>query len=317
MATTKYQPGKDPGYKKKVYLKIAKRVHSELKKKGLKPKWNESQKFAAQFVYPKYKNQLLSKITNKSVDTALAYELVKTNNEIDLDQIESSLLEVKEDCGSVFKVPTEDIISIEWWDIGNALRLIPDNVKIRVNAGGLGTTDIIRNGEVDYQMSGISSIVGEIRKLTDNGSGPSWNGYRQLIPGKQDNGNVCNYFIDFLLDTVAVEIEEKDFYEESIDLTEEEFAKRKQTLKNIEKFKKQRIEEREESRKKREKAEKAKTRIRPTEKPKDVVETTTTVFDLDSGLKQLFEEYKLGIYDNKEYKKEKNRLIKLAEKLNK
>lgn len=194
--------------------------------------------------------------------------------------------------------------------------MIPDNVKIRVNAGELGVTDIVKNGEVDYNMSGISSIVEEIRKLTDNGSGPSWNGYRKLVPGKPDDGSNCNYFIDFLLDTVGVDFGLTDFYEETYIPSEEELEKRKESLKNIEKLKKQRLKQLEEGKTKREKIEKAKTRKRPTEKPKEET-ATTTVFNLDEQLKQLFEEYKLGIYDAKEYKVEKNRLIKLAEKLNK
>lgn len=312
----KYQPGKDPAYKKKVYLKIAKRVYADLKKKGQKPTWNEAQRFASQFVYPKYRNQLISKISNKSIDDTLDFALVKTKNKINVSDQEYELIIPKEVCGSVFKVPNEDIIYIEWWDIGNALRMIPDNIKIRVNAGELGVTDIVKNGEVDYNMSGISSIVEEIRKLTDNGSGPSWNGYRKLVPGKVDDGSDCNYFIDFLLDTVGVDFELTDFYEETYIPSEEELGKRKESLKNLEKLKKQRLKQLEESKSKREKIEKAKTRKRPTEKPKEET-ITTTVFNLDEQLKQLFEEYKLGIYDAKEYKVEKNRLIKLAEKLNK
>jgi len=316
MAVKKYQPGKEPGYKKKVYLKVAKRVHADLKKKGLKPKWNETQRFVSEFIYPKYRNNLLSKIDNKSIDDSLNFQLIKTSNEIDVDLIPDDLKPIPESCGSVFKVPTEDIISIEWWDIGNALRMIPDDVKVRVNAGSLGITDILKNNMVDYQMSGISSIVEEIRRMTDNGSGPSWNGFRMLVPGKENNGNPCNYFIDFILDGVGEEIEEKDFLEESIDLDETELKKRRQTLKNIEKLKTQKAKEREVSKSKREKLEKSRKRERPTEAPKEA-EETKTIFNLDQGLKQLFEEYKLGIYDAAEYKKERNRLIKLAEKLNK
>ena len=313
---TKYQPGKDPAYKKKVYLKIAKRVYFDLKKKGQNPTWNESQRFASQFVYPKYRNQLISKISNKSIDDTLDFALVKTKDRINISEQEYDLIIPKEVCGSVFKVPNEDIISIEWWDIGNAIRIIPDNVKIRVNAGDLGITDIVKNGEVDFNMSGISTIVEEIRKYTNNGSGPTWNGYRKLIPSKVDDGSNCNYFIDFILDTVGVEIGLGDFYEETYISSEEELGKRKESLKNLEKLKKQRLKQLEEGKAKREKIEKAKTRKRPTEKPKEET-ATTTVFNLDEQLKQLFEEYKLGIYDAKEYKVEKNRLIKLAEKLNK
>lgn len=313
----KYQPGKDPLYKKKVYVKIAKRVYSDLKKKGQKPTWNEAQRFASQFVYPKFRNQLISKINNKSIDETLDFALVKTKNKINISEQEFEEIVPKEVCGSVFKVPNEDILSIEWWDIGNSLRMIPDNVKIRVNAGELGVTDIIKNGEVDYNMSGISSIVEEIRKMTDNGSGPSWNGYRKLIPGKTDDGSNCSYFIDFILDTVGIDFGLTDFYEEDYIPSSEEMEKRKESFKNIEKLKKIRVKQLQESREKREKIEKSKKRSRPTEKPKEEEQTTTTIFNLDEQLKQLFEEYKLGIYNAAEYKKEKNRLIKLAEKLNK
>lgn len=314
MKQKKYQPGKEPGYKKKVYLKLAKRVHADLKKKGLNPKWNESQKFTSEYLYPKFKNELLSKINFTKIDKALNIQLDKNREEIEEEfDLVIPIPELDEDCGSIFKVPIEDILSVEWWAINEQLRIIPYNVKVRVNGGGFGSTEIAKAAEIDYTYE-LSPIVEEIRKFTNNGSGPSWTGVQKIVPGKKDDGKNCSYFIDFILDAEGVVIE--DFDKQAFEpLTEAEKETRLQTIKQAEIDKKERGKQRDEARLIKDKLDASKKRKRPKEQPKE--EDTKTIFDLTKGLQQLFEEYKLGIYDAAEYKKEKAKLIKLAERLNK
>jgi len=310
---------KPKGYYHKIHLKLAKRVHSDFKKMGIRSTWNESQSFASKVLYQKYKNVFISKIDLKEVDLQISQRIPGVVSKSNIP-----IKEIVEECGSVFRVPANDLLQIEWYDIGNALIVIPTDVKIRISGGVYGSTSIGKREEFDYHNSGISSIVNNIRNAVNNESGSDyiWNGIAKLVPDRKDDGNNCNYFIDFVLEIngESIFVGEKEIEQKEVfGLTEEEIKTRKLSKKQAEKESKIRRDEAKkkaaEARLENEKIEAAKKRKRAVGPPKE--EKSTVVFNLDEALNRLTKEYDRGIWTVKEYKKERSRLINLAEKLSK
>lgn len=307
---------KPKGYALKIHLKLSKRVHSDFKKLGIKSSWNESQKFASRVLYERYKDSYVSNIDFRDVDL-ITQETVKKESKVNLP-----IKEIVEECGSVFRVPEADLIDIDFWAIGDAISRIPGDVKIRVSGGSYGGTGIDKQINFNYHSNGISTIVANIRPdAKENYSDIVWVGLRKLVPGRSDNGKECNYFIDFVLEIngefvslSGTEVERKEVF----GLTPEEIQQRQLTKKQIGKeVEKRREQAKIDAAKKREeqaKIDAAKKRKRPTAAPKEEPKQSV-IFNLNEALDKLYEEYKLGIYDVNEYKKEKSKLIKLAEKL--
>lgn len=108
----------------------------------------------------------------------------------------------------------------------------------------------------------------------------------------------------------------------NFELSQEEIKNRKLSKKQAEKISKQRrAEKKEELRLKKieeEKIQKAKKRKRAKQTPKTKEDTASSVvFNLDTALDRLSKEYDKGIWSVADYKKERSRLIKLAEKISK
>lgn len=296
-----YAPGKEPGYKRKVFIKLTRQARKTLKKQGTDISWNDAQKYVSKYLYQDYKDELLSNIETKEVERVVV-RYSKPN---------APIRDIAEKCGSVFKVPAADYFAIEWFDIGNYFTLLPSDVKMRVNGGPYGYTDIAKAETFDYHQSGIAEIVNKIREEENNQSGRfSWEGGTFLVPGMEDDGNNCSYFIDYVLhiDGAPVTLEEGIDRFETMEATEiEERGSRKR---ESEKARKKRLEEKKEAeeaaREKREKVKKAKTRKLPTAKPD---EPAPLKQDLKGMLALLRQDYDDGIYDKEEYKAERKRLI--------
>ncbi len=312
--------GKSQAKLRAIHLKIAKRVHADFKKKGIKSTWNESQKFASENLFQNYKEKPISKIRvteiDDSLDLVLNFRTSKPNVPIK---------EIVEECGNVFKVPNEDLQGIDFWAIGNAIENIASDVKVRVSGGRYGGTSIEKAGELDYHNSGIAAIVNNIRPDTkENYSDVIWVGITKIVPGRKNDGKNCNYFIDFVLEMdgefVAQNEQEVELPNQG-ELTQEEIETRKLTKKQAEKEARKRREElknkRAESKEKENKLKEAKSRQRGTEKPKETAEPQTFIFDLNKALDTLREDYKDGIFTKDEYRSERIKLIDLYDKKNK
>lgn len=309
--TPKKIKARPKGYQQKIHLKLSKRVHDDFKKMGIKSTWNESQKFASKVLYQKYKNENISDIRVTELDT-----VIQRNVKQEFEKENVPIREIVEECGSVFSVPISDLTLIEWYDVGNALRLIPDDVKIRVSGGNYGSINISKKSEVEYHSSGISEIVNKIRNDVNNDSGSDivWEGITKLVPGRKDNGSNCNYFIDFVLeingDLVFTSEKEVIKEEEIPSFGPEEIQSRIMTKKQIEKESKIRREEaklkREQNKIEKDKIEAAKKRKRAKEAPKE----EPVKQDFAKILELLRKDYDDGLLSVKEYKKERARILK-------
>lgn len=297
-----YAPGKEPGYKRKVFIKLAKHARKTLKKSGVDISWNEAQKFTSAYLYADYKDELLSNISNKEVESVV----------IRSSKPNVPIREIIESCGSVFKVPISDYTAIDWYDIGNSIRLIANDVKIRINGGDFGVSKLDKAETFDYHTSGIADIVERIREFVNNDSSPMvvWEGDTYVVPGYKDDANECSYFIDFILNIDGVPVGDSD--KERVDafelMSEEEELERQGRKKEAEALRKKRIKKKKEDeearRLLREQQETSKNRERPTGPPPEKQKQ-----DLKGMLELLRQDYNDGIYDKDEYKTERQRLI--------
>lgn len=300
-----------PGYTRKTYLRLTQKVHEHLKKKGLKPKWNETQKFVSLYLFQQYKGQLISKIDYKDVFSIVDNELPSAQK-IDLN------LNIEEEiCGSVFSVPMSDYILIEWYDIGTAIRIIPGDVKIRVNAGPFGVTVIDIRSNLDYHNAGIADIVAGIRsEVNKNSDAYFFEGETKLVPGRKDNGSNCNYFIDYVLEINGVKVPSSGVSVDNIttfsEFTQEEFKERKITKKEIESERRKQIAEnkkkRQENKEKEGKLIAAKQRTRAKEMPPEAPEVEIKQ-DYAKIMELLYRDYKEGLITIKEYQKARAKII--------
>lgn len=311
--TSKKIKPRPKGYQQKIHLKLSKRVHDDFKKMGIKSTWNESQKFASKVLYQKYKNQNISDIKLTELDTVIQRNVKQEKENI-------PIREIVEECGSVFSVPISDLTLIEWYDIGDAIRLIPSDVKIRVSGGNYGSIQISKRGDVEYHNSGIATIVNKIRDDINNDSGSDvvWEGITKLVPGRKDNGSNCNYFIDFVLEVngVLVSTNEKEIIKEDEipSFTQEEIKTRKLTKSQIEKEARIRRDaakiKREQEKVEKEKIESAKKRKRAKEAPKEEEESINQ--DYAEILRLLRKDFDDGIIDKETYRK---RIGKIYDKM--
>lgn len=301
----------EKGYSTKVFMKLAKRVHADLKKRGENPTWNESQKFVSRYLFSKYKGQYISKIDLGRVDYT-----VGQIREDQLHGISYYPTEPAEACGSAWAVLRDnpELYSFDWWELQNKLPEIPADVKIRVNAGDqFGYTDIAYAGDIDYFGSGIKAIVEAIRDYFKGASGPSWAAEIKTRPGRQDDGKNCSYFIDFVLevDGAAIQIYSTPGEQHVVTPPKKEIDDSNLSPKEIKEIKAKRKKDQEARKAQQEKVSKSKNRQRPTSKPK---EKTGSGQDYNAILQRLYDEYKEGIIDVKEYKRDRARIYKMMER---
>jgi hypothetical protein len=306
-----------PGYTRQVYLRLTKNVYSYLKRKGLNPTWNETQKFVSLYLFEKYKKTQLSKINYSEVFKIVDYETINNKKQI------SELIEIdpylEDDCESVFLVPINDYLLIEWFDINTAIQIIPEKVKIRVNAGPFGITNIDFRKNINYYNDGISNIVANIRKEVNNKSGVDYffEGETKLIPGKKDNGNNCNYFIDFVLEIDGIKVPSSGLVvDENItlkEITSDEFNSRKINKKEIENKRRKEIQENKKAREIKKQEEQklvaAKKRKRGIDKPSEDKENEEKQ-DYAKILELLYRDWKEGTLSTAEYKKLRSKILK-------
>ena len=261
----------------------------------LKRPYNEVQKWVSKNIYPYFKGQNHNKFKITDIQKAVEAAL-KVLTQTRLSQ---------RVCGNVFAVPDGDIDAANWWEVQDTISRIDPFVQVRVNGGAqYGRTQI----DVASSIKGdpmIQEIVEDVRRDNDNASGSIWEGIRKLIPNMPDDGNPCNYFIDFVLNVGGVSVDDTEEAEgEIVPLTFEQKKVRLQRQKEVEKAARERS-----------KARKAKERERPkAEKPKPEEKIKVDKKDIVEALKLLKEDFNEGIFTKEEYKKERAKLIDKLEK---
>jgi hypothetical protein len=261
----------------------------------LKRPYNEVQKWVSKNIYAYFKGQNPNKV--KITDIQKAVQAAFKG----LTQTRIS----QRVCGNVFAVPDGDIDAANWWEVQDTISRIDPFVQVRVNGGaqyGRTQIDVASNIKGDPM---IQEIVEDVRRDNDNASGSIWEGIRKLIPNMPDDGNPCNYFIDFVLNVGGVSVDDTEEAEgEIVPLSFEQKKVRLQRQKEVEKAARERS-----------KARKAKERERPkTEKPKPEEKIKVDKKDIVEALKLLKEDFKEGIFTKEEYKKERAKLIDKLEK---
>ena len=90
---------------------------------------------------------------------------------------------------------------VEYYEINNhIMRVLPECLDIRVNAGQFGVTKIFNTSNYSYYTDGVQKIIENIRKDVDNNSGRAYfSGIVKLKPRRKNNGEGQNYFVDYVL----------------------------------------------------------------------------------------------------------------------
>ena len=90
---------------------------------------------------------------------------------------------------------------VEYYEINNhIMRVLPECLDVRVNAGQFGVTKIFNTSNYSYYTDGVQKIIENIRKNVDNNSGRAYfSGIVKLKPRRKNNGEGQNYFVDYVL----------------------------------------------------------------------------------------------------------------------
>lgn len=111
-------------------------------------------------------------------------------------------------------IPEDRYTGVDYYDIEKLLKEeLPQCINVKVSAGNFGETDIFNTRDFDYNKSGVADITNAIntftrklatRKKSGYGSGEIYyNGFPQLIPGKKNDGNPDNYYLELVLNKGA------------------------------------------------------------------------------------------------------------------
>jgi len=276
----------------KVFQKVAQRVKEErLKREGRDKlrwgEWNEIQKLVKQrkLAEPFYGTSY------KKVDVALVDSYIE-NKVLEPTQI---------DCGNPFALNIVDYTGVEWYDIDNVVKELPDNLNINVNFGSLGQLGIKKRAFYDY--SDIRGMFEELREIANNQSGEFFFDatIRKIDPNKPDD-DLCNLFVEFALtqggQAVPSQGSDADFV---VPLSDEEVKQAKKRAELIKKLKKKR---------KPKKAPKTEPKPEPKPKPRTDSDKTARLKAFDSIQKNALKSFELGLISKAEYRK----LIKDAQR---
>ena len=280
----------------KLFAKLVKVTKKRFDKDPLlKRPYNEVQKWVSQNLYKNFKGQSPSKV--KIADIQNAIEAV----------ISQKIQKIV--CGSVFQVPDGDIEEQNWWEFFDNLKNISANVKTRLNAGNYGVSDILVAEDLQRDAEAFK-IINEIRSFYKNKSGPTFIGFRRVLPGKKDDGDPCSYFIDFILSINGVLVDDPS---DEVFLTEEQseesMAARRERLKTFKKERSQRARKQKAKKRKRPQS----TQQEKTESQEMAQRRPSDIRALNAAMTKLEGFYNKGLITKKEFKTLLAELIKKFE----
>jgi hypothetical protein len=141
-------------------------------------------------IYPKYKDQARSRIRL----TPLRDKLLNTVRRIPK----------KEGC-DVLAIPLDVYTDVPYYDIESLIEnILPKCIYIKVDAGEFGQTSIFNTRDFSYYNTGLSDITNRINESVRNGETDRYivyNGSINLRPGKKNDGNPINYFLEMILES--------------------------------------------------------------------------------------------------------------------
>ena len=151
----------------------------------------ERRKLVSTVLYPKYKGISYRKIDWKQVSAEITSEIRK----------------LKKDVCDVLAIPPNHYFSINYFEIDDFIAVIlPPCIFIAVNAGEFGVTDIFNTKDYNYYDSGVQSITNNVNRAVSNkelpgdtDQIPKYTGEIQLRPGKKNDGNPENYYLEMIL----------------------------------------------------------------------------------------------------------------------
>ena len=287
-----------------------------LAKKELSPRrqWTkgELKKYIKDNIYPAFKGGPLSEVTEDSVRKIV--DNFFTSPDVDF-------------ANPLVFAPL-DLLGINWFDIDSYLIdklkntiAFPKNVRFEVDAGRYGTTQITDFTEYEYGTSGVQNIVESIRAAIDAESMeyPEWVGEVKLMDGRNDDGKPDSYFVQFTLyeglNQVPPNRPATDAQAKAPTQSAQERKKQRQdALKRskdiIEKVRKARREKSARLRKRPDQkvAPKADLEYKKIQDAIDAKKLEALKFQQEE-LQQLRKDYDDGIYNAKEYKAERQKII--------
>ena len=290
------KPTKKTNKPQKLFAKLVKVTKKRFDKDPLlKRPYNEVQKWVSQNLYKNFKGQSPSKV--KITDIQNAIEAVVSQ------KIQKIV------CGSVFQVPDGDIEEQNWWEFFDNLKNISANVKTRLNAGNYGVSDILVAEDLQRDAEAFK-IINEIRSFYKNKSGPTFIGFRRVLPGKKDDGDPCSYFIDFILSEKGILVDDAS---DEVFLTEEQseesMAARRERLKTFKKERSQRARKQKAKKRKRPQS----TQQEKTESQEMAQRRPSDIRALNAAMTKLEGFYNKGLITKKEFKTLLAELIKKFE----
>ena len=290
------KPTKKTNKPQKLFAKLVKVTKKRFDKDPLlKRPYNEVQKWVSQNLYKNFKGLSPSKV--KIADIQNAIEAV----------ISQKIQKIV--CGSVFQVPDGDIEEQNWWEFFDNLKNISANVKTRNNAGNFGVSDILVAEDLQRDAEAFK-IINEIRSFYKNKSGPTFIGFRRVLPGKKDDGDPCSYFIDFILSINGVLVDDPS---DEVFLTEEQseesMAARRERLKTFKKERSQRARKQKAKKRKRPQS----TQQEKTESQEMAQRRPSDIRALNAAMTKLEGFYNKGLITKKEFKTLLAELIKKFE----
>jgi hypothetical protein len=271
----------------RLFHKINREVKNDfIKRNGRKPtipEFNEIQKWTSKNIYSDYKGTSYKKLDLKKVQKDIT--LKTTPKELQI-------------CGNVFNVNPIDYTLVEWWNIDNIIQGLPKDVKIRINGGSFYGVSKLEQAYTFNYYDDIQEIFEKIRIEAGNKSDGSifFEGLIKVVPKAKNNGEPCNYFIDFVLNDKTGSVDNEEGFDTLSQPTPED-KERFQRLTDVQKKKKIT---------KQEQVKKSKGRKRPTAtkaeaEAKKKAEKSKSE-DVNAILKSLKEDYKDGIFSKKEYR---------------
>lgn len=301
----------------KLYAKLVRSTTKYSKKNGLEWDVDEVRKFVSKNVYPKFKGLSKSKVLVRDINAQIENVLNAPTPVVP-----------QEPKGNYFNpllVPPSSTSGILWFDIDDYLsvdllgEVTPLDLRVEVNGGEYGNTDIFDLSSYEYFSVGIHDIIENIRAVLDNDSEPEWVGVPVVRQGFSDDGDADSYFLRFTLYVNGQEVPPTEPLEVSTkeipvttETLEERRAKRKQvTLRKKELAKIRRTKEKEKEARKRPRPTKKETPTKLTQK--DQKERSKNIAQAMEREKELLADserlYREGILTKKEFIAERKEIM--------
>jgi hypothetical protein len=153
-------------------------------------------KLLSESIYPKYKGTRMYQFrvgeARKRIESAVKQFISKRG-------------------GDVIGIPPDTYQNILFWEVDNYLNkdkqgILSDGYNVKVNAGEYGETDIFNTADYNYYNLGVDEITNNINDAVRSEPNRKdvdkylfYTGIVQLMPGRPNDGNAANYYLELVL----------------------------------------------------------------------------------------------------------------------